>query len=258
MLGLTSYQEALRAIGVLIENDLHVNLIERTDRACVTVRTPRLEQEICHADLENLVLSSHARRGTQHLESGSQSDVLRSVGLALDELHAAEVDLDLAPDQLHVQFRDQYGNRRDLSYAGDELEALRRSAYARRHGQPLRRVLILQSSADSATPVLELLVAEFAVQALPTLYAPAVARAAEPPDLVVAQANRETGQTMEAIQTLRSGTHTASVPIIVLAAAEAGLDAGQAYAAGADDLLHEPVLPAQLRARLRTWLLRRG
>jgi DNA-binding response OmpR family regulator len=118
-------------------------------------------------------------------------------------------------------------------------------------------VLILQASLESATPVLELLVAEFAVQALPILYARAVARAAQPPDLVLAQVNGEPGPTVDAIQTLRSGKRTASVPIVILASEASGLDPGEAFAAGADDLLQEPVLPAQLRARLRTWLLRR-
>jgi DNA-binding response OmpR family regulator len=105
--------------------------------------------------------------------------------------------------------------------------------------------------------VLELLVAEFAVQALPVMYARAVARAAQPPDLVLAQAEGEPGPTVEAIQTLRTGKRMASVPIVVLAAPDTRLDPGATFDAGADDILQEPVQPAQLRARLRTWLLRR-
>jgi CheY-like chemotaxis protein len=257
MLGLTSYQESLRALGFLLEPDLHVRIVEQTDRGCIAVTTSRGLREYGPDDLENILLSSHARRGSVHRAAGSLSDVLRSVGLALDELHAVDVCLDLAPDSLSVRFKDQHGRPHDLSYAGDELNALRRSAFARRNGQPLRRVLILQGDADSAAPVLELLVAEFAVQALPILYARAVARAAQPPDLVLALVDGEPGPTVDAIQTLRSGPRTAGVPIVILAAAETNLDPGQVFAAGADDVLHEPVQPAQLRARVRTWLLRR-
>jgi CheY-like chemotaxis protein len=183
------------------------------------------------------------------------SDLLRSLGLALDELHAREVELDLALDSLNVRFSDHHGNAHALSYVGEELEALLRAASARRNGQPLRRVLILQADPDSAAPVLELLVAEFAVQALPALYARAVAGTAQPPDLVLAQVNGDPAPTVQAIQTLREGKCTADVPIVVVAA-NTTLDAQAAYAAGADDLLEEPVLPAQLRARVRTWLLR--
>jgi CheY-like chemotaxis protein len=257
MLGLTSYQEALRALGYMLEPARHVRIVEQSDKACIAVTTQHGERELDVADLENIVLTSHARRGGIHHVVSSLSDVLRSVGLALDELHALDVCLDLAPDSLSVRFRDRNGRPHDLSYAGEELEALQRVAAARRNGQPLRRVLILQASVESATPVVELLVAEFAVQALPILYARAVARATQPPDLVLAQVDGEPRPTVEAIQMLRSGKRTASVPIVILAAEASGLDPGEAFAAGADDLLQEPVLPAQLRARLRTWLLRR-
>ena len=73
--------------------------------------------------------------------------------------------------------------KHELTYAGDELEALTRAAAARRKGQPLRRVLILRSSAAAAAPVVEVLVAEFAVQVLPRLYARWVAATAEPPEV---------------------------------------------------------------------------
>jgi CheY-like chemotaxis protein len=257
MLGLTSYQEALRALGFVLEPAEEVRIVEHPDRACVSVSTRDGEHEVAAGDLENIVLSSHARRGGTHRAAGRLSDVLRSVGLALDELHANAVSLELGAASLNVRFRNRHGSAHELNYADEELEALQRAASARRNGQPLRRVLILQASPDSAAPVLELLVAEFAVQALPTLYARAVAGAAQPPDLVLAQANGEPGPTVQAIQTLRSGKRTADVPIVVLAAADTILDADAAFAAGADDLLQEPVLPAQLRARIRTWLLRR-
>jgi DNA-binding response OmpR family regulator len=43
----------------------------------------------------------------------------------------------------------------------------------------------------------------------------------------------------------------------MVGAPSAGLDSDAAFAAGADDVLQEPMMPAQLRARLRTSLLRR-
>jgi PleD family two-component response regulator len=136
---------------------------------------------------------------------------------------------------------------------GDELDALRQSAAARRNGQPLRRVLILQGGQDSANALIGLLVAEFAVQALPTPYARAIAASGEPPDVVLAQVSPGT---VEALRVLRAGKRTADVPILALASPELVLDARELFEAGADDLLQEPVQPAQLRARLRTWLLR--
>jgi PleD family two-component response regulator len=195
------------------------------------------------------VVASVAQRG-DHRGAGETADVLRAVGLALDELRAMDVCLALAPERLTVRFADAHARAHELTYAGDELEALRRAAAARRNGQPLRRVLILHGDPDRVVPLVELLVAEFAVQALPTPYARAIAATAEPPDLVLAQT---TTGTLEAVRTLRAGRHTRGVPILVLGDAT---DAGQLFAAGADDVLQEPVQPAQLRARIRTSLLR--
>jgi CheY-like chemotaxis protein len=257
MLGLTSYQEALRALGYMLEPARQVRIVEQSDKGYVAVTGEHGHRELYAADIENLVVTSHARRGSIHQPTGSLSDVLRSVGLALDELHAVDVCLDLRSDMLTVQFHDQHARTHNLVYAGEELEALQRAAAARRNGQPLSRVLILQASIESVGPVLELLVAEFAVQALPVLYARAVAGAAQPPDLVLAQAEGEAGPMVEAIQTLRAGKRMASVPIVVLAAPDTRLDPSATFEAGADDILQEPVQPAQLRARLRTWLLRR-
>jgi CheY-like chemotaxis protein len=253
MLGLTSYQEALRALGPLVEPASHVRIVEQAEDACIEVTTPHGRRRIGTAQLEEIVLNSHARRGDSRA-AGSLSDVLRSVGLALDELHALNVCLDLTPDALNIRFFDHHGTPHDLNYGGEELEALRRTATARRNGQPLRRVLILQSSGSSAAGVLELLVAEFAVQALPTRYARTVANLAEAPDLVLVQSASES--ILGAIGELRAGKGSANVPVVVLAAEDSNVDPEQAFAAGADDMLQEPVLPAQLRARLRTWLLR--
>jgi CheY-like chemotaxis protein len=255
MLGLTTYQEALRALGPLVDPASHVRIVEQAQDAWIEITTPHGTRQIGIAQLEEIVLNSHARRGVA--DSGpaaSLSDVLRSVGLALDELRARNVCVDFGPDMLNARFFDDHGAPHDLNYRGEELDALRRTAAARRNGQPLRRVLILQSGANSAASVVELLVAEFAVQALPALYARAVASVSEAPDLVLVQSNGDS--IFAAIQEIRAGKASANVPVVVLAAQDSAVDTQQAFAAGADDLLQEPVLPAQLRARLRTWLLR--
>jgi CheY-like chemotaxis protein len=252
MLGLTSYQEALRAVGRLAGTAPVVGIVEHPEDGWLELALGGSTRRIEAAELEGIVVNSLAQRG-EHLGAGDTADVLRAVGLALDELHALGVCLTLAPDRLSVEFADRYGRSHELTYAGEELNALRRAAAARRHGQPLRRVLILQADADRVAPLVELLVAEFAVQALPTPYARAIAATAEPPDLVLAQA---TSDTLEAVRRLRSGRRTDAVPIVVIVDGECATDTGDFFAAGVDDLLQAPVQPAQLRARVRTSLLR--
>ena len=119
-------------------------------------------------------------------------------------------------------------------------------------------MLILHADPASAAPLRELLVAEFAVQSLPTVYARAVAEAGEPPHVVLTEAGTAPRDAIEAVEALRASDRTASIPIVIIAGPEALLDPADAFAAGADDLLPTPYQPAQLRARLRTWLLRRG
>jgi CheY-like chemotaxis protein len=252
VLGLTSYQEALRAVGRLAGRASEVGIVEHPEEGWLELTLGGSPRRIDAAELENIVVSSLAQRG-EHRGAGDTADVLRAVGLALDELHALGVALTLTPDRLSVEFGDRHALSHELTYAGEELEALRRAAAARRNGQPLRRVLILQADADSVAPLVELLVAEFAIQALPTPYARAIAATAEPPDLVLAQA---TSETLAAVRTLRSGRRTVGVPIVVIVDGECATDTGDFFAAGVDDLLQVPVLPAQLRARIRTALLR--
>src|ERR1051326_1580398 len=252
MLGLTSYQEALRALGRLAGQATEVQIVEDAESGWLEFTARGSTRRIDAAELEDIVVSSVAQRG-KHRGAGETADVLRAVGLALDELHALGVCLVVGQERLSVRFADRYGRSHELIYAGDELEALRRAAANRRNGQPLRRVLVLQADPDRVAPLVELLVAEFAIQALPTPYARAIAATAEPPDLVLAQA---TSETLAALRTLRAGRRTAEVPIIVLLDRECHADAQAFFAAGVDDVLQEPVQPAQLRARIRTSLLR--
>lgn len=254
MLGLTTYQEALRAIGRAAGQTPELSIEEHAEYGQVALTTSRGTRQFGAAELEEIVLLSLAQRGGRSM-AGETSDVLRSVGLALDELHALDVNLVLGAERLSVRFTDHHARLHELVYAGEELEALRRAATARRNGQPLRRILILQSAPDSASAMSELLLAEFAVQALPTPYARAIAGSTEPPDLVVAQLS---GGTLEALRLLREGRRTAAVPVLVVAGPESefDVDADALFAARADDILQEPVQPAQLRARIRTALLR--
>ncbi len=252
MLGLTTYQEALRALGRVADGAAELRITEYPDQGSLELATPEGTRRVGAAELEDIVLMSLAKRG-EHRPAGDVSDVLRSVGLALDELRALDVKLALASDRLEVEFDDAQGRAHTVSYVGEELEALRRSAAARRNGQPLRRILVLQAAPESAASLSELLLAEFAVQSLPKPYARAIAATAEPPDLVLAQV---CSGTADAVRTLRTGKHTRRVPIVALSSPERAGDEGDLFAAGADDLLHEPIQPAQLRARIRTWLLR--
>lgn len=258
MLGITTYQEALRALGALTDDGegAHVRIREHAARALVELASGDHTLLIGAAELEQIVLASRARRG-EHTPASAVSDVLRSVGLALDESAALQVTVDLSGEGLDVAFTDTNGRPGMLTYAANELDDLRRAAAARRKGDPLSKILILHADAEAAAPLREVLVAEFAVQALPSVYARAVAEASEPPDAIVAHTGRAPAALLEAVRVLRTTPQTARVPTVVLAAQDAGLDPAAAFACGADDLLLEPVQPAQLRARLRTWLLRR-
>jgi CheY-like chemotaxis protein len=247
MLGLASYQEALRAIGRLCAAATRVRIAEQADRVCIEIG-PDAPRSLSKDNLEEILLASHAHRG-EHRPAGPLADILRSVGAALDQLKASNICLELSEHTLSVR----YSGNRELTYAGEELEALRRTAAARRNGQPLSRVLILEVSPDSAAHLREPLLAEFAVQALPALLARAVVAMPEAPGLVLVQCSE---LVEDAIKTLRSAAQTAAVPIVVVASPGGHPDPGQLFSAGADDLLQEPLQPAQLRARVRTWLLR--
>lgn len=252
MLGLTSYQEALRALGRVLDQPTIISIIEHAEEGYVEINTTTGTREIQPSELEDIVSASLAQRG-EGRAAGDASDILRALGQALDQLHALDARVDLRPWGLRVRFSDARGNERELTYGGDELQALRETAVARRNGQPLSRVLVFQAGPDSANEIVEMLLAEFAVQCLPTRYARAVAQSAEPPDLVVTQVS---DGLPDVLKVLRVGRCTTGVPIVVLANRENEVVPPDLFAAGADDVLQEPVQPAQLRARLRTWLLR--
>jgi CheY-like chemotaxis protein len=251
VLGLTSYQEALRALGRILDQPAIVSIIEHAE-GFVEITTTAGSRQIQAAELEDIVRASLAQRG-EGRAAGEASDVLRALGQALDQLRALDVRVDLRPWGLRVRFSDTRSAPHELTYAGDELQALRDAAVARRHGQPLSRVLVLEAGPDSAAEIVEVLLAEFAVQSLPTRYARAIAQSSGPPDLVLTQMSDGLPDVLRA---LRSGRCTAEVPIVVLASQDHAEVAPDLFAAGADDVLLEPFQAAQLRARLRTWLLR--
>jgi CheY-like chemotaxis protein len=263
MLGVTSYQEALRALGGMMDvagGGPEVDLLEQPEQAVLRLRQGRDEQEVSAGELQQIVLASRARRGQGPPTvppAAGLADLLRAVGFALDDLHALGVELHLRHDSLDVRFRDRNLRPRELSYAADEMAALRQAAAQRRKGDPLSRVLILHDDPETVGPLRELLVAEFAVQVLPWLYAPAVAQSGEPPDAILARAVVDPRAILDVVRTLRASSRTSHAPILVIGAPSAGLDSEAAFAAGADDVLQEPIMPAILRARLRTSLLRR-
>ncbi len=252
MLGVTTYQEALRALGACAATDFRLR--EQPVAACVDLSLDGATRSVNATELIELIEASRARRGGAS-STWPLSDLLRSVGLVLDELDGLDLDLVMCADSLDVAFKTHDGNQHVLSYAGEELASLRQAAQARRTGYPLRRVLVLHGPTDSATQLRELLLAEFAVQSLPTIYARAIAEAGTLPDAILANTETDTQDTLQALRVLRASPRTEHVPVIVIAKNEA-LDAGEAFVAGADDVLQAPYQPAQLRARLRTWLLR--
>jgi len=142
MLGLTSYQEALRALGRLAEPASTLSIVEHAESGWLELITPRGTRQVDAAELEDLVVANVAQRGEGRL-AGEVSDLLRSVGQALDQLRALDVCLVLSSERLNIRFADEHARSHELTYAGEELEALRRAAIARRNGQPLRRILIL-------------------------------------------------------------------------------------------------------------------
>jgi two-component system, OmpR family, response regulator len=78
----------------------------------------------------------------------------------------------------------------------------------------------------------------------------------EGPDLVVLDLALSEESGCDVIQLLRCCGTTADVPIIALSGPADSTLVERAFGTGADDVLPKPVVPAQLRARVETWLLR--
>ena len=78
----------------------------------------------------------------------------------------------------------------------------------------------------------------------------------EDPDLVVVDLSLSEESGCNVIKLLRCCDSTADIPIIALSGAADSAVVEQAFGTGADDVLSKPVAPAQLRARVDTWLLR--
>src|ERR1051326_6762178 len=102
MLGLTSYQEALRALGRLAGQATEVQIVEDAESGWLEFTARGSTRRIDAAELEDIVVSSVAQRG-KHRGAGETADVLRAVGLALDELHALGVCLVVGQERLSVR-----------------------------------------------------------------------------------------------------------------------------------------------------------
>jgi CheY-like chemotaxis protein len=268
VLGVAGFQEALRAIGGDVDRLVATGHGHDTSRTVRVEYGPAADSLVVDVDgeirrleaheLQELVKQARAARGTA-AGSGTYSDLLRSAGLALDELGAVEVTIALQPASLVVRYRGaSSAEAGELAYAGEELEALRLSAAQRRTGNPLRRVLILRQEFGTASHIRALLVAEFAVEDLAARYASAAADAPELPHLVIlhlgSAAPRREG--LGTVQTFRSAARTAGIPILVVGGPGIGDLAQEVFGVGAQDYLLEPFAPAQLRARVRTLILR--
>lgn len=279
MLGVTSYQDALRAVGGWLDRERkqssHAGAGQESPQAATLPAQLVLEEEpaqarlrlslegnartVDAARLEGIVLESRARRGADGSASGPLSDLLRAVGFALDDLSAGSVYVEVKPEAMAVRFRGRRdGQPHEMTYAGDELVALRRAAAARRKGDPLSRVLILHQDFAASASIRELLVAEFAVEDLPTMYAPAVAQSNHPPQMIMLHVGEhgDSASALDTVRLLRASPHTASTPVIVVAAPGSALDPAEVFEVGANDFLQEPIAPALIRARTRTWSLR--
>src|SRR5688572_30721632 len=78
------------------------------------------------------------------------------------------------------------------------------------------------------------------------------------PTLVLLDMEMPRMKGLEACQQMRALPDFQDVPIVMLTANNEEADARSAFDAGANDYLIKPFSVTQLRARLRTWLLREG
>ncbi len=81
--------------------------------------------------------------------------------------------------------------------------------------------------------------------------------ARENPDAVILDLNMPKCDGYEVIRVLRERADFRDTPIIVLTANANEGAAAKGFAGGADDFLVKPFAPSHLRARVKTWLLRR-
>lgn len=77
------------------------------------------------------------------------------------------------------------------------------------------------------------------------------------PDLILLDLEMPRLDGLGACRTLRSMATLRHVPIIMLTSRDSDDDVRLAYDAGATDYIVKPFTPSQLRARMRTWMLRR-
>ncbi len=78
------------------------------------------------------------------------------------------------------------------------------------------------------------------------------------PALVVLDMNMPRMDGLQTCERLREIPTLADVPIVIVTGEKSEQEAQKAFAKGANDYLVKPFSPSQIRARLRTWLLRDG
>src|ERR1051326_6326916 len=150
MLGLTSYQEALRALGRLAGQATEVQIVEDAESGWLEFIARGSTRRIDAAELEDIVVSSVAQRG-KHRGAGETADVLRAGGLALDELHALGVCLVVGQERLSV--RDMMLKTKPEGAAGALLGMAERDDQTSLLSQISCPALILVGREDPITPV---------------------------------------------------------------------------------------------------------
>ncbi|MBI4492895.1 MAG: hypothetical protein HY690_08900 [Chloroflexi bacterium] len=273
-LSATTYQEALRSLGALLDRERqtllaqgmaaaqqplpgHLVLAEHAVEGALMLAVDDRVRRFDAAGIEAIVLATRTRRGLPGAEAGPISDLLRAVGSALDDLSAEAIHVDLRPDLLRVRFHDgSVGLERELVYSHDDLQALREAAAARRKGVRARRLIVLHEDPAAARHLQAALAAEFAVESVPTSYASAVAAAEVAPDLALVCAAHDGDASLRAVATLRSAPRSQPLPILVVLPSGHPLSPSAVRGAGADEVLVEPLAAAQVRATLRGWCLR--
>ena len=77
-----------------------------------------------------------------------------------------------------------------------------------------------------------------------------------PPDLIVLDLKMPKLDGLEVCRALRAETRTQDIPVVVLTASSSESDIIEGFEGGATDYITKPFVPAIVRTRVRSWLLR--
>ena len=77
-----------------------------------------------------------------------------------------------------------------------------------------------------------------------------------PPDLIVLDLKMPKLDGLEVCRALRAEARTHDIPVVVLTASSSESDIIEGFEGGATDYITKPFVPAIVRTRVRSWLLR--